>query len=685
MMPPPRGPNVASVARRPFRSIASLLDRFQPSESVVLGAVSVALGLAAGGGVWLFKRLIELVEHGSFGGVREALRSLGGWSVAIVPAAGGLVVGLVVQFLIGRERHHGVAGIMEAVTLGRGRLRWRRMPAKAGAAALAIGTGASVGPEDPSVQIGSNLGSLAGQVLRLSDDRVRALVAAGAAAGIAAAFNAPIAGVFFAVEIVLGELGGPALGVVVLSAVISSVFTQAVSGTRPAFAVPPYSLGSAWEMALYVGLGLAAGLVAAAYVRLLDVSSGAWARARVPTFAKPAAAGLAVGIVAVFLPGVLGIGYPVIEEVLADTPPAVGILLALLAAKLVLTPLCIGAGVPGGVFAPALFLGAVLGGAYWHGADWALPDLHVPGPAFAMVGMAAVLGAAVQAPLTATLLLFELTNDYRIVLPVLLAVTVSMFVARRFSPDSVYTQALARKGIRLSRGRDVELLEGITVAEVMRTSPPTIQATATLEEAAEVLRQTRHHGLPVVDADGALSGVFTVQDLDVAQVREGGPPATVAEACTHDLLVAHPDETLASALLRMGARDVGRLPVVARDAPRRLVGLLRRGDLVRAYDVALTRRAAVRHRASQVRLGATAGIDVDELLVAPGSACDGKAVRDVPWPRDCVLATVRRGRGVLLPRGDTVLASGDVIVALAEGDDARSALHRLCAAPGSPG
>ena len=657
------------------------LDRLQPSESVVLGGAALLVGLTSGVGVWLFKRLIDLAHLVMFGELGTFLGRWGIWTVALLPALGGVVVGLIVHYLIGEERHHGVAGIMEAVALGGGRLGYRRVPAKAVAAALSIGSGASLGPEDPSVQIGSNLGSMFGQWFHLSDERVRALVAAGAAGGIAAAFNAPITGVFFSLEIILGELSGSTMGVVVLASVISAVFTQAVSGTQPAFRIPAYAFHSAWELPLYLGLGLVAGPVAALYVKGLYVAQDFFHGWRAPRWVKPVVAGLAVGGVGIFLPQIFGVGYDTIEKILNGDTLAVTVLIALLAAKLVLTSISIGGGFPGGVFAPSLFLGAVLGAAYGQIAEQLFPVLNIAAPAFAMVGMAAVLAGAVHAPLTAILLLFEMTNDYRIILPLMLAVVISLIISRWLRSDSVYTIGLARKGIRLQRGRDVEVLEGITVGEVMQMEVMPLREADSLAAASDVFMRTRHHGLPVVNDAGDLVGILTVQDLEQAQTEGQGRANTVGEICTRDLLVAYPDETIGTALRRMGARDIGRLPVVPRDNPRRLMGVLRRTDMVRAYDIALTRRAAIRHRAHQVRLGAFSGVSVEEVTIQAGALCAGKRVSEVSWPRDCVIATLRRGRQVLIPHGNTVLKAGDVLAVVVEGE-AREAVQRLCVVEG---
>lgn len=647
--------------------LARWLDWWQPSETFVLGATSLLVGITAGAGVWLFKQLISLAHLLVFQGSIAALSPLGGWVSVFAPILGGLIAGWLLHLFVGAERHHGVAGIIEAVALAGGRLRYWRVPAKTVAAAVSIGSGASVGPEDPSVQIGANLGSMLGQWFRLSDERVRALVAAGAAAGISAAFNAPIAAVFFALEIILGEISGYALGVVVLAAVASAVFTQAVSGPQPAFHVPAYAFHSAWELPLYAGLGLVAGPVAALYIRLLYLAQDIFHRWSLPPWLKPAAAGVIVGLVGIGLPQALGIGYETIERIFAGAPLTLGLLLALLCAKLILTPVSIGGGFPGGVFAPSLFLGATLGAAYGTAGEQLFPAMNITPPAFAMVGMAAVLAGTIHAPLTAILLLFEMTNDYHIILPLMFAVVVSLLFSQRLQRDSVYTLGLARRGVRIERGRDIEVLDALRVSEVMQPNVVSLQENDTLQTAADTLLKLRSHGLPVVNEQGDLVGIVALQDMERVQAGEG-QPLTVGQICTRELLVAYPDETLGAALRRMSVRDVGRLPVVARDNPRRLLGILRRTDMIRAYDVALTRRAALRHQAQQVRLGLVSGLSVEEVTIEAGAACLGQPISGVPWPRDCVITSVRRGRQLLIPRGDTVLQAGDVLAVITQGD-----------------
>jgi CIC family chloride channel protein len=358
-------------------------------------------------------------------------------------------------------------------------------------------------------------------------------------------------------------------------------------------------------------------------------------------------------------------------------------LIALLIAKLVMTAVSIGGGFPGGVFAPSLFLGATLGAAYGSILQHFLPAWQVAPQAFALVGMAAVLAGTVHAPLTAIILMFEMTNDYRIILPLMFAVAISLWVSQRLQRDSVYVHGLARKGIRIQHGRDIDVLEALTVSEVMQTEVTPLHESDSLAGAADVFMQTRHHGLPVVNQGGELVGILTVQDIERVQTNGGVANQTVGEACTHELLVTYPDETIGAALHRMSARDVGRLPVVARDNPRRLMGVLRRTDLVRAYDIALTRRATMRHHAHQVRLGAFGGVAVEEVVIEANAPCADKRVSEVRWPRDSVIATLRRGSRVIIPHGDTLLKPGDALVIAAEGE-AREAVRTLCLGASAP-
>jgi chloride channel protein, CIC family len=653
------------------------LERLTNSQTILVGGSAILVGLASGAGVWLFKWLIELVHGFAFGGLANVSAPIGILAAVLIPALGGLLVGLTNYYFLGEEKVHGTAGIMQSVALAGGRLDYRSLPLKSAAAVISIGAGASVGPEDPSVQIGANIGSMLAQLLHMPDDRIRTLVAAGAASAIAAAFNAPIAGVFFALELVLGEIGSNSLGMILVAAVTSSVFTQAVSGSSPAFQVPQYAFHSAWELPLYLALGLLAGPVSALYVRLLYAIQDFYNGWNIARWLKPVSAGLIVGVVGIFLPQVLGVGYETIGEILNKNDIALWLMLALVIGKIILTPVSMGGGFFGGVFAPALFIGAALGGGFGIVASSLFPGLNVSPSAFALVGMAAVLAGSVHAPLTAVILLFEMTSDYRIILPLMFAVAVSLLISQRIQNDSVYVLGLARHGIRLDRGRDVEVMQAITVGEAMQLDTSVLPETLTVTEAAEMLNHSRHHGLPVVNEKGLLTGILTVEDIERADDK-----VYVGDACSRTVETAFPDETLNMVLRRMSRRDIGRLPVVARDDPQKLLGVLRRADIIRAYDIALTRRTAQRHHEQTVRLDALTPthVDVSDITIEENAQCVGKRMSEIPFPRESVIASVRRGRQVFIPRGDTELRAGDILVVVAEGEALEGVL-RLCSNP----
>ncbi len=636
-------------------------------EPILLALAAVGVGLAAGGGIWLFKALIEGLHHLFFVEMNQRLDILFPFAVIFLPAVGGLMVGGIMHWLVGEERHQGVAGIIEAVALAGGRLRYKRIPLKILAAALSIGSGASVGPEDPSVQLGANIGSMVGQKFNLSEERIRTLVAAGAAAGIAAAFNAPIAGIFFALEIIIGEIGHSALGIIVVASVSSSILTQYIAGNQPAFQVPPFGFHKIAELPFYFLLGVLAGPVSALYVRLLGSMKELFLRIALPRWVKPSLAGFAVGIIGFFLPQVFGIGYETIEHVLNNQLNSFYLLLLLLVAKLILTPLSIGGGFAGGVFAPSLFIGAMLGGALGSVVQSVFPTLNAVPATYAMVGMAAVLAGSVHAPLTAILLLFEMTNDYHIILPLMFAVAVSLVISRTLSPDSVYNSELARKGIRLERGRIVDVLESIRVVEVMQTNPPTIEARKSVEEAIPLLLQKNTNYALVMAEGNRLIGIITREDIrkiDPQRWKE----ITVSEACSKKVLFAYHDEKIGDALRRMSLQDVGQLPVVDRDDPNRVLGVLRRADILQAYDAALTRRALYKDQITENQLDALTeeNVKVFELSLQPGNPNIGKRIMDIPLPQRTLIVRVRRGKKFWIPKGDTILKEGDRILVICD-------------------
>ena len=603
MLPPDRQRTTAPGRWRPaVVSLSWLLDRYQPPEPAVLLLTALVVGIGAGLGAVGFRWLIDAVTWLFFTWLPAVSGGLGPVHILVVPALGGVVVGVLTYRYAREAKGHGVPEVMEAVALRGGRIRPVVVIVKALASSVCIGSGGSVGREGPIVQIGSALGSTLGQMLRLSDDRVRGLVACGAAGGIAATFNAPIAGSMFALEIILGEVGVGNFAPVVLASVTANVIAGLVFGDTRAFAVPAYSISSLWEFGLYGALSVVAAAVAVLYTRLLYRMEDWFAELRrLPEWLLPCAGGLALGTLAVLyalvpglgyegIPHVYGVGYEVIEGGLLGEL-SLGLMMALVALKLIATALTLGSGGSGGVFAPGLFIGAMLGGSLGVVAGQLFPGVAAPPGAYALVGMAAVFAGASQAPITAIIILFEMTGDYRIILPLMLTVVVTTFLSRHWlGGESIYTVKLTRRGVRLAAGRAVDVMDSVRVEEAMTRDVQTVPSDLTLAELAERFRAAQHRGFPVVEDASRLVGIVTVQDLKRALEAHMPTDTPVRDIATTDLLVAYPDETMAVALERLSVRGVGRLPVVSREDPRRLLGSVRREDIVRAYNLALARR-----------------------------------------------------------------------------------------------
>jgi len=650
---------------RAATAISLLGQRLGASESAVMMALAIIVGIGAALGTIVFVEMIKFFQATFFVSGAQVLGFLGGAYVIVLPALGGLLVGPLVHFIAPEAKGHGVPEVLAAITTRGGRIRPVVVLAKALGSAITIGSGGSVGREGPIVQIGSALGSTVGQVLRLSERRVINLIASGAAAGIAATFNAPIAGVMFALEVILGELGVQTFSTIVVSAVTASVVSRVALGDSPAFTVPAYALKSPWELLLYLGLGGTSALGALAFMRVLYRSEDLFDSWQFPPYLKPALGGLGVGLLGLALPQIFGTGFATIEDAL-NGRIELGLLLVLVCAKILATSLTLGSGASGGVFAPALFIGAVLGGTYGQLAHWAFPEIVAASGAYAMVGMAAVFAGAARAPITAILILFEMTRDYRIILPLMFATVISTMLAQWLEEESIYTLKLKRRGIDVRVRKDANLMRGILVQEAMTPFArlTTVTPTTKLSELARLFRETGHHGLLVLQADRELYGVVTLTDLERALSK--GEEVTVADICTRDVLTAFPDETLDEALRRFGALDVGRIPVVDQQNPRRVLGVLRRSDIVQAYARAQAEKLKVQHHLERLRMESQIGATLHQIDLRSGDPAIGKRLKDLGLPADCVIVSIHRGDRLVVPRGDSRLLPGDRLTVLAQ-------------------
>lgn len=669
----------------------SRFRHIETTHNLWLMLLAALLGLAVGIGIYLFDTGIEtfhliFVEGLAHDLVGRWLESLGvshelAPALALIPilALAGALVGLIMTRFVGHEKHHGVSGIIESVALAGGRLPYWKVPFKALASALSLGAGASVGPEDPSVQIGANLGSFFGQKLHLSEDNLRLLVAAGAASAIAAAFNAPIAGVFFALEVILREFTRGAFGIVVLAAVISSGFTQVIALPGPRLGPLEFAQGTPLQLPFYVVLGLLLAPLSVLFIRVFYWQKDLWhARIKLPTVTKTTLAGALVGVVALWFPQIMGPGREFMTEVLrGESGLSLWFLLALGVVKLFMTSISIGAGFVGGMFAPSLFVGIMFGSFYGSALSDILPEGVITEPlSFAIAGMAGVMAGVVRAPITAILIVFELTNEYFLILPMMLTTVICVYFAERIGTAGIYTLALLRHGIHLQQGRDIDLMQGVLIEEAMQTPAPTIAASASLPELRHKLRQLHTRALCVVDQAGDLVGIVTLGDLQnryeqaAAQASTTGSmpdmsALTVGDICTRNVVTITPNEVLWKAIRTMSDHDVGRLPVV-KPGTKQVVGVIGRSEIVYAYNLAVTRKLKEQHLAEQIRLNTLTGAHVLEMRVKKESQVCGRHIREISWPPEVVVASIQRRGKLLIPQGSTELKADDVLTIVAD-------------------
>jgi CIC family chloride channel protein len=594
-----------------------------------------------------------------------------------------LPVGLMVSYLINRRwgpgvESGGVTETMVGLSLHGGYLPTRTIGAKIAATAATLGSGGSAGREGPVVQIGATIGSSFARYTHFGEDQIRSLVAAGAGAGIGASFNAPIAGMLFAMEVILGNFAIRHLNAVVVASVAAAVTTRSIVGQESILSGPAHQLEAPAELLLYAVLGLLAVAFGILFLRVLDGVEGRDWPARFPAWTRPLFFAVVVGLLIAAEPEMLGTGQDFVGGLLdldLDAERAWWALMLIAGAKTLAAASTRAGGGSGGQFMPSLFIGAAVGAGFALLVD-RLPlgfsDID-PG-AFAVVGMAATFAAVARAPLTSIIIVFELTQDYGLVLPLMLATSLATVLADRLHPATGYTLPLVKRGVHLPRTEDIDLLDTVTVGEVMSWPGPPLEASMTTAEAAQYFDESGHHGMPVV-RNGKLEGVITLSDL----ARAGGPAedATVADAMTPKPITAWPGMPVSAALARMAALDVGRLPVVAEEDPAEYVGMFRRESVVAAYHHALggaTARSLYRERH---RIRTQPGATFFELPVPRDSAVHGRCVREFHWPEEATLVSVRRGDRVIVPHGDTMLETGDTITAFGSGDARVEFAHLL--------
>ena len=647
---------------RALRDAASWLSGTRLGLAVMALIVGAFAGLAAALFRWLIYAFTWLVTgHRQFGQQGHAaslhMPWLGLWFVFVIPVVGGLLYGPLIARFASEARGHGVPEVMLAVAENGGRIRPPVTIVKALASAICIGTGGSVGREGPIVQVGSAMASTVGQLVRMSENRLRIIVACGAAGGIAATFNAPITGLFFGFEIILREFSLDALFATSLAAVTGAVVSRAFFGSAPFFTAIPHGLtiGGDYTYLLIVVLGIAAGLIGVAFktflYRLEDVADELW-KGR-PEWARPAVGGLLLGGLLLVLPQMYGVGYPVMDRAVAGHY-LLWFIVVLMVAKVLATSLTLSIGGSGGVFAPSLFIGAMAGMAFGVAAHDLFGAAVGPPAMYAVVAMGGVFGAAAQAPLTAIASVVEMTGNFTLTVPVMLAVGIASALSKHLSYGSIYTTKLLRRGIDVERPKTSGVLQRVTVAEVMQRFSPVSEQGAQLH--------TGESG--PADSPGAAERPWADLIGAVADIRR--PQALFA------------DETLDQALRQLVLYGPAGLPVLSHDGER-LLGWITRQNVLGAIaqrvgasareieQGALAGEYARPDAEARVHTPSTPldGYQLVEIVIGPHSPALGQRLDEVAWPPRTIAAAVTEGREIVAPRPDLELRVGERVVLLA--------------------
>jgi len=579
--------NVSSKIRHALKKTARAFIRRDHIFMIVMGGIA---GTVGGYGAIGFRKLIDAVIQLGWGKVagmqgKDMLSmtlTAPMWIKVLIPALGGLLVGIIVHFFAQEAKGHGVPEVMEAVALKNGRMRTRVVFAKALASAICIGSGGSVGREGPIVQIGSAISSAIGRWVKMSGDRLRILVACGAAAGIAATFNAPMAGALFSLEIILSELAALQFIPIIVSSVIATALSRHYLGNFPAFEVPAYALLHYSELFLYLILGVLAGVVAFIFIRILYGMEDFFERWKFPEFIKPAIGGIIIGCIGVFFPHIFGVGYESVTQILRGEMFGV-MLIGILVAKILATSITIGSGSSGGIFAPSIFMGAALGGAFGQIVHVLFPYTTASPGAYALVGMGAVVAGTTRAPITAMIIIFEMTANYRIILPLMFACTTGLVVSARLSRESIYTLKLVRRGVNIYAGKELNVLKRLKVSQVMLTEIELVSPSALLTELITKMAASSHSHLFVVNDDNKICGYISLETLrPILNSYESLYDVVIAsDLMNRHVTVVKAEESLDMVMQLFGKFELDEIPVVDKG---KLVGLVRRSDVIEAYN-----------------------------------------------------------------------------------------------------
>lgn len=580
----------SSRSQVPADAADNIVEPAAQFRTLIISLLAVAIGLGAGVIAYLLYNLIGLFTNiayfhrFSFQFLSPRYAHIAPW-VILIPVVGGIIVGLMAKFGSNKIRGHGIPEAMEAVIVNRSRIEPKVAILKPLSAAIAIGTGGPFGAEGPIIQTGGAVGSLVGQIIHTTASERKVLLACGAAAGMSATFNTPIAGVILAIELLLFEFKSRSFIPLVIASTLATSIHDLLLGRGPMFVVGQVDFGIPQALPAYLLLGLICGFAAVGFSKALYWVEDQFEKLPVSNVWWPAIGALGLGVIGYFVPRVLGVGYDTISDILNNrlTLELLAVICIFKALALVIS---LGSGTSGGLLAPMFMSSAAMGGSFAVLSNRVFGTHLSPG-AFALVAMGAVFGAASRATFTFIIFAFEITRDYNSVLPLMLVSVIAEGIAILLAPTSIMTEKLARRGLRIHQDYEPDVLQQVTVAETMVKNPAIVPGNTKVNEIAERIAKgdpalTSHQALLVVDEDNSLAGIITRGDLLRALEEEPKGDMPVIDAATKALIVTYPDELLYDAAARMLRNGVGRLPVVSRTDPGKLVGYLGRSGIMAA-------------------------------------------------------------------------------------------------------
>lgn len=585
------------------------LKKFMPGENVRMMAIAAFIGLMAGISIILFQTVVKGTEALIFEGGKKLLGiHQGGWRLLLLPLIPMTGMALLIPLSLlfpGEVNGYGFTKFLRKVNLEGGYIKARTIFLKLISTALTIGTGNSAGVEGPIAAIGGAIGSQVGQATRVSGARMKVYIAAGCAGGVAGIFNAPLAGIFFASEIVLlGTFEISSFSALVIASAIATVVTRAYYGETPAFSIPDYNLVNPFvELPLYTIMAVIIGLIAVFHIRFFYFIRDKYKVLPIHPQLKPLTGAFIIGCMGIVYPQVMGDGYHFIESVINGNGTLL-LLFVLVFLKIIATAITLGSGGAGGVFAPALFIGAMIGGAFGHFANMIFPTMTAAPGAYATVGIGAFLAASTHAPMTAIFLLFEMTGNYMIIVPIMLTSIIGTVVAKRFNEDSIDTVDFTREGIDIHEGRETAIMKSIRVGKAITEDVDFISEKANINHLLEIFRIAKGgFYFPVVDDSGKMTGIISMQDVkNILHKAEAERVCyLVGGICSRDVIMLTPDDSLYTAMQLFDIKGIEEIPVVEDLENKWVVGMLKRRDVIAAYNHEVLKKG-ISEKAETIRI-----------------------------------------------------------------------------------